>query len=122
MRKYHCVDYKLFGKQVRNFRLKLKLTQRELSEMMDCNETYISKIETGKAIPTLEFTCLLAQCLNVGIDTLVQNTPKGQKIAEDEYQHNKQQFSSQLLDFLKIIEDAAQSFEKHIKEKHKKDV
>lgn len=122
MRKYHCVDYKLFGKQVRNFRLKLKLTQRELSEMMDCNETYISKIETGKAIPTLEFTCLLAQCLNVGIDTLVQNTPKGQKIAEDEYQNNKQQFSSQLLDFLKIIEDAAQSFEKEIKEKHKKDV
>ena len=122
MRKYHYVDYKSFGNQVRHFRSKLNLTQRELSEMTDCNESYISKIETGKAIPTLEFTCLLAQQLNVGIDDLVQNTPIGQMKAEKEYHNKKQQYSPQLLVFMKNIEEAAQLFEKEIKESHKKDV
>lgn len=122
MRKYHCINYKLFGKQVRTFRVKLKLTQRELSEMMDCNETYISKIENGKAVPTLEFTCLLSQCLNVGIDTLIQNTPVGHKIAENEYQITKKDLSPQLLNFLRIVEDAAKELENELNKKNNKDV
>lgn len=114
MRKYHCIDYKLFGKRVNKRRGELGLTQRELAELMDCNESYISKIETGRATPTLNFACLLSQHLKVGLDYLVLNTPAGHEIAVAEYQNNKQELSPNLIMFMNSVQQLAQKLEKDI--------
>lgn len=119
MRKYHCIDYNLFGKRVHDRRSDLNLTQRELAELMDCNESYISKIETGRATPTLDFACLLSQHLKVGLDHLVLNTPIGQEIAEAEYENAKEGLSPNLVMFMNSVQQLAQKFEKDIEESKK---
>ena len=48
MRKYNCINYLEFGKRIARQRKRLGLSQRQLAERLDCNESYISKIEKAK--------------------------------------------------------------------------
>lgn len=116
MRKYHCVDYKSLGKRVHDRRCELNLTQRKLAELLDCNESYISKIETGRSTPTLDFLCLIAQHLGVGLDYLVLNSPAGQDLAAAEYQNAKDGLSHNLIMFMNGVQQLAQQLEKNIEE------
>lgn len=94
----------------------LNLTQRRLADLMDCNESYISKIETGHATPTLDFACLLSHHLKVGLDYLVLNTPIGHEIAEKEYENSKESLSPNLVMFMNNVQQLAQKLEKDIEE------
>ncbi len=59
--------------QVREIRRARHLSQRQLAGRMQVPRTYISKIENGKAIPTLGSLERLASALNVGICHLVRD-------------------------------------------------
>ena len=59
--------------QIRETRLARHLSQRELAGRMDVPRTYISKIENGKAIPTLRSLERLASALGVELRHLIRD-------------------------------------------------
>ena len=59
--------------QVREIRRARHLSQRQLAGRMQVPRTYISKIENGKAIPTLGSLARLAAALGVDVRQLVQD-------------------------------------------------
>jgi len=59
--------------QVRDIRKARHLSQRQLASRMQVPRTYISKIENGKAIPTLGSVERLAQALQVDVSQLVRD-------------------------------------------------
>jgi transcriptional regulator with XRE-family HTH domain len=60
--------------QVREIRRQRHLSQRQLAGRMEVPRTYISKIENGKAIPTLGSLERLAAALEVDICQLVRDS------------------------------------------------
>jgi len=60
--------------QVREVRKARHLSQRQLAGRMQVPRTYISKIENGKAIPTLGSLQRLADALEVDVCQLVRDT------------------------------------------------
>jgi len=60
--------------QVREIRRARHLSQRQLAGRMEVPRTYISKIENGKAIPTLGSLERLANALEVDICQLVRDS------------------------------------------------
>ena len=59
--------------QVRDIRKGRHLSQRQLASRMHVPRTYISKIENGKAIPTLGSLERLAEALEVDVSQLVRD-------------------------------------------------
>jgi transcriptional regulator with XRE-family HTH domain len=60
--------------QVRDIRRARHLSQRQLASRMQVPRTYISKIENGKAIPTLGSLERLARALEVEVSQLVKDS------------------------------------------------
>ena len=60
--------------QVRDIRKARHLSQRQLAGRMQVPRTYISKIENGKAIPTLGSLERLAAALEVNVSQLVRDS------------------------------------------------
>ncbi|HVX56790.1 MAG TPA: helix-turn-helix transcriptional regulator [Candidatus Saccharimonadales bacterium] len=60
--------------QVRDIRRSRHLSQRQLAGRMQVPRTYISKIENGKAIPTLGSLERLAEALEVDLSQLVRDS------------------------------------------------
>ncbi len=61
---------------VRDLRRVRNLSQRQLAGRMGVPRTYISKIENGKAMPTLSSLDRLARALEVDISALLRDAPK----------------------------------------------
>jgi transcriptional regulator with XRE-family HTH domain len=61
------------AKTVRDIRRGKALSQRQLANRMQVPRTYISKIENGKAMPTLSSLQRLATALEVDICALLQD-------------------------------------------------
>lgn len=59
---------------VRDLRHVRNLSQRQLASRMNVPRTYISKIENGKAMPTLSSLDRLAKALQVDISTLLRDS------------------------------------------------
>jgi transcriptional regulator with XRE-family HTH domain len=59
---------------VRDLRHVRNLSQRQLATRMGVPRTYISKIENGKAVPTLSSLDRLARALQVDISTLLRDS------------------------------------------------
>jgi transcriptional regulator with XRE-family HTH domain len=51
--------------RVRRYRRMRKLTQAELAELVDISHSYMSKLEWGKATPSLIVLCNLADALRI---------------------------------------------------------
>jgi transcriptional regulator with XRE-family HTH domain len=60
---------------VRDLRRVRNLSQRQLAARMNVPRTYISKIENGKAMPTLNSLDRLARALQVDISALLRDAP-----------------------------------------------
>lgn len=60
---------------VRDLRRVRNLSQRQLAARMNVPRTYISKIENGKAMPTLSSLDRLARALQVDISALLRDAP-----------------------------------------------
>ncbi len=63
------------GKSIRNARLKVGLSQEELSVRAGINRTYLSQLENSRSSPTLEVLERIAQALDVGAAALIAETP-----------------------------------------------
>jgi len=61
---------------VRDLRHVRNLSQRQLASRMGVPRTYISKIENGKAMPTLSSLDRLARALQVDISALLRDAPR----------------------------------------------
>ena len=61
---------------VKDLRKIRNLSQRQLAGRMNVPRTYISKIENGKAMPTLSSLDRLARALQVDISALLRDAPK----------------------------------------------
>src|ERR1700683_716702 len=62
------------ARAVRDIRKGRNLSQRQLAGRMQVPRTYISKIENGKAMPTLSSLDRLAKALQVDISTLLRDS------------------------------------------------
>lgn len=58
---------KLFGQRIRDLRAERGLNQEELAEKVGVFRTYMSRIETGAANPTLTLIYALADALGVSV-------------------------------------------------------
>lgn len=61
-----------FGNRVRQLRLTAELTQEDLAHRCGLFRTYMSRIETGNANPTLTMIHALASSLRVPVTTLFE--------------------------------------------------
>lgn len=55
----------LFGKKIREYRKKKKLTQAQLAELVNVDDKHISCIESGKSFPSSELIYRLSSALCV---------------------------------------------------------
>lgn len=60
--------YLLIGKNIRRLRQQQNLTQENLAELIDGDQKYISKIESGKARPQLTVYLKIANAFHVSVD------------------------------------------------------
>jgi transcriptional regulator with XRE-family HTH domain len=71
----------LFAANVRQARLKAKLTQGDVAAVTGIQQHYISQIETGSRNITLDTMASLAQALGSDVRTLLKPLPKRRRAA-----------------------------------------
>ena len=62
---------KRIGARVRGHRLKCGVTLKTLAEKVDCSRSLLSKLENGKALPSLTTIIRLARALGTTVGLLV---------------------------------------------------
>lgn len=67
------------GNFIREQRISLKLTQKELADRINCTDKAVSRWETGKGIPDVSLLIPLSNVLNVSVNEILV----GEKIAEE---------------------------------------
>lgn len=60
-------------KTTRNIR---NITQNEMADALGVNQTFISQLENGRRVPTLEMTERIADLLDCSIDGLLERDTK----------------------------------------------
>ena len=71
------MDSKAFGARIQLYRIRGKLTQKELAEKLGCTAQHISAIERGVKTPTLETFVALCNVLQVQPNLLLQDVIEG---------------------------------------------
>ena len=61
----------IFGLNLKFARIKLKMSQEELAEKVDCTKSYISNVENAKHNLSLVNTYKFAKVLNVTLEELL---------------------------------------------------
>jgi transcriptional regulator with XRE-family HTH domain len=61
---------KVLGQSIRKHRVRLDLTQEQLSEKSQMHRTYLADIERGKRNPSIETVRRLAQALEIPISEI----------------------------------------------------
>ena len=64
--------FKYLGLRIREERTKYRLTQEQLAEAAEVNESYIGQVERGEKNPSLETVVSIANSLGVTVDYLLQ--------------------------------------------------
>ena len=65
------INVHMLGSRIRNKRRSLHLSQAKLAELIDVSVPYISLIENGKKVPSLECLISIADILNSSLDYLL---------------------------------------------------
>lgn len=65
----------LFGKKLRELRLKRALSQEKLAEMADLHRNYVGMLERGQQSPSLDAIVKLAHALKVKPAVLIDHIP-----------------------------------------------
>lgn len=68
------LDRTYLGKRIRKYRERAKMTQIDVANLLDSNENYISRIETGNATPSLKMIFRLAGIFSVDAGYLISQT------------------------------------------------
>lgn len=66
-----ALNISIIGRRVREFRMKMNLSQADLAERTELSVTYICLIETAKKQPSLESLVRIADVLGVTVNTLL---------------------------------------------------
>ena len=77
------INYAEVGRRMAKRRKELSLKQREVCEMVDVNYKYISNLETGRSIPSLEMIMKLCEALDTTPDHLLLGTESGSDKSAD---------------------------------------
>ena len=64
---------KQLGKQIRKYRENLGLSQEEFSEMIDVSRNTISRIETGKHLPTAKNLDKIRKVVNIENSNIIKD-------------------------------------------------
>ncbi len=67
-------DSSTLGKRIREARLNKKLTQEQLSEMVDIGSYYLGEIERGVKVPSLKVFVEISDALGVSSDSLLRDS------------------------------------------------
>jgi transcriptional regulator with XRE-family HTH domain len=67
------IDYLDIGERIRTERLKQKISQEKLAEMVDVGTTHISHIETGNTKLSIRVFIAIINALNLSSDELLRN-------------------------------------------------
>ena len=62
---------KLIGSRIRKIRIKCGLTQFQLAELIDVSAVFLSNMETGKKLPSVEALIHIANALDVSSDDIL---------------------------------------------------
>lgn len=71
------MDSKALGARIQLYRVRTKMTQKELAEKLGCTSQHISTIERGVKTPTLETFVVLCNILQVQPNLLLQDVIEG---------------------------------------------
>lgn len=74
------VDYKAFGKRLREYRLARHLTQEQLGELVGVSYQHIGMLERGKRSPSMEMLISLCYALDCTCDSLLTDSLPEQTI------------------------------------------
>ena len=74
----------LIGPRLRDRRLELGMTARELARRVDCSPSLISQVERGRAVPSVSTLWALVTALRVSMDALFDPAQDGPAGVEDE--------------------------------------
>ena len=77
------IDYKEVGRRMSKRRKELGLKQYQVCEMIDVNYKYISNLETGRSVPSLDVIMRLCEALQTTPDYLLLGSDKGERIISD---------------------------------------
>lgn len=100
--------YKQIGSRIREFRKKQDLTLEELSDQVGLDWSFLARIETGKAVPSVQSLAKISKALHVSLKDLFSTTSIQQNELLDRqatellHQLNTSE-KSQLIKILKII-------------------
>lgn len=72
------IDYKEVGRRMAKRRKELSLKQYEVCELVNVNYKYISNLETGRSIPSLEVIMNICEALQTTPDYLLLGTLSGE--------------------------------------------
>lgn len=78
------IDYTFIGNQIKIIRKQKKLTQAQLAEAVGISPQFVSKIETGQNIMSLETFIKIADFLEVSTDELLRGAKLPSKNMEQE--------------------------------------
>ena len=65
------LDYIALGKRIKNYRMKINMTQAQVAEKLNVSSNYISQIERGIAKISLNRLQEIAECINTPMQYLV---------------------------------------------------
>ncbi len=77
---YMELDFKAIGQRIKIARIRKKLTQDTVSEIINITPSHMSNIETGKSSVSLQTLIAIANVLGVSIDELLCDTILDSKI------------------------------------------
>jgi transcriptional regulator with XRE-family HTH domain len=78
------------GKTIRELRKRRKLTQSDLSALADVSQTYISQIETGDRIPSIEILNRLGEKIGIPYQIIAFLSLDEDSVSEDKRDAFKQ--------------------------------
>lgn len=75
---------KVLGNAIRDSRIRLGITQEDLSEMVGITPTHLKHIESEHRKPSIEVLFKLVQILNISLDSLLLEQPDRSSFSETE--------------------------------------
>lgn len=107
--------YKAAGKQIQLLRQRHNLTQKELAEIINSSQNYLSDVETGKKRPSLDYYITIANYFKVSLDQLFADELNMKKniiidsvVLKMGYMSDKEQ---------KLVLEMVESIQKYVDEK-----
>jgi transcriptional regulator with XRE-family HTH domain len=67
------LNKKLLGKRIKQARENRKLTQEKLAEIIGVSTVYVSHLEIGSKLPSLETLVKISNSLDISVDYLLSN-------------------------------------------------